>query len=149
MQTRHRTPTIFNLSMVDVLCCALGCVILLWLLNLREAKQRAAAAGEASQLLASTRAQLDVAAENAAMNQMRLELTEEEARRVAALLAATRGERDLAIQQAEAALQDRAQVRRDLDAARSRLAELDKQVTASKQRTAKAESTTSELNKQL
>jgi len=40
MQTRHRTPTIFNLSMVDVLCCALGCVILLWLLNLREATEQ-------------------------------------------------------------------------------------------------------------
>jgi predicted nucleic acid-binding Zn-ribbon protein len=41
MRTRHRIPSIFNLSMVDVLCCALGCVILLWLLNLREARQRA------------------------------------------------------------------------------------------------------------
>jgi hypothetical protein len=39
MATRHRIPSIFNLSMVDVLCCALGCVILLWLLNLRQAKQ--------------------------------------------------------------------------------------------------------------
>jgi hypothetical protein len=41
MRTRHRIPSIFNLSMVDVLCCALGCVILLWLLNLREARERA------------------------------------------------------------------------------------------------------------
>jgi peptidoglycan hydrolase CwlO-like protein len=39
MRVRHRIPSIFNLSMVDVLCCALGCVILLWLINLREAKQ--------------------------------------------------------------------------------------------------------------
>jgi len=38
MRIRHRIPSIFTLSMVDVLCCALGCVILLWLLNLREAK---------------------------------------------------------------------------------------------------------------
>jgi len=38
MRVRHRIPSIFNLSMVDVLCCALGCVILLWLVNLREAK---------------------------------------------------------------------------------------------------------------
>src|SRR5437899_491765 len=54
MQTCHRTPTIFNLSMVDVLCCALGCVILLWLLNLREAKERAARAGETNEELKST-----------------------------------------------------------------------------------------------
>jgi hypothetical protein len=39
MATRHRIPSIFTLSMVDVLCCALGCVILLWLLNLRQARQ--------------------------------------------------------------------------------------------------------------
>src|SRR6516162_6783461 len=39
MTNRHRIPSIFNLSMVDVLCCALGCVILLWLLNLRQARQ--------------------------------------------------------------------------------------------------------------
>jgi hypothetical protein len=58
MATRHRIPTIFNLSMVDVLCCALGCVILLWLLNLRAAKQRAEEAGETSARLTQTRAQL-------------------------------------------------------------------------------------------
>lgn len=39
MRVRHRIPSIFSLSMVDVLCCALGCVILLWLINLRDAKQ--------------------------------------------------------------------------------------------------------------
>ncbi|MGH9677050.1 MAG: hypothetical protein ACRD36_08105, partial [Candidatus Acidiferrum sp.] len=39
MRVHHRIPSIFNLSMVDVLCCALGCVILLWLLNLRQAKE--------------------------------------------------------------------------------------------------------------
>src|SRR5262245_21125356 len=61
MQTRHRIPTIFNLSMVDVLCCALGCVILLWLVNFREAKRRAAAAGETSTLLADARGKLDAA----------------------------------------------------------------------------------------
>jgi predicted nucleic acid-binding Zn-ribbon protein len=33
MRVRHRIPAIFSLSMVDMLCCALGCVILLWLLN--------------------------------------------------------------------------------------------------------------------
>ncbi len=45
MKTRHRTPAIFSGYMVDVLCCALGCVILLWLINQRYAQQRADAAG--------------------------------------------------------------------------------------------------------
>jgi septal ring factor EnvC (AmiA/AmiB activator) len=55
MRIRHRVPSIFNLSMVDVLCCALGCVILLWLLNLREAKQKAEEAGQTDQQLVQVR----------------------------------------------------------------------------------------------
>jgi predicted nucleic acid-binding Zn-ribbon protein len=58
MRTRHRIPTIFNLSMVDVLCCALGCVILLWLLNLREAKRQTDEAGKAEELLAAAQTEL-------------------------------------------------------------------------------------------
>ena len=52
MRVRHRIPSIFNLSMVDVLCCALGCVILLWLINLREAKQYEDSAGEEQRRIA-------------------------------------------------------------------------------------------------
>src|SRR5437868_12714167 len=61
MRTRHRIPSIFNLSMVDVLCCALGCVILLWLLNLREAKQKAAQAGQSDEQVIALRRDLDAA----------------------------------------------------------------------------------------
>ncbi|MCI0642845.1 MAG: VWA domain-containing protein [Gemmataceae bacterium] len=46
MATRHRIPTIFNIYMVDVLCCALGCVILLWQLYHHESEEQAAAAQE-------------------------------------------------------------------------------------------------------
>jgi predicted nucleic acid-binding Zn-ribbon protein len=58
MRTRHRIPSVFNLSMVDVLCCALGCVILLWLLNLREAKQKAAQAGQSDEKVVALRRDL-------------------------------------------------------------------------------------------
>jgi hypothetical protein len=58
MAVRHRIPSIFNLSMVDVLCCALGCVILLWLLNLREARNRAEQAGKTSEQLQSAESAL-------------------------------------------------------------------------------------------
>ena len=61
MRTRHRIPSIFSLSMLDVFCCALGCVILLWLWNDRLAKQRAKAAGETRSLLESTRTELSAA----------------------------------------------------------------------------------------
>jgi hypothetical protein len=55
MRIRHRIPSIFNLSMVDVLCCALGCVILLWLVNLKDARQRAVQASETDQALSAAR----------------------------------------------------------------------------------------------
>jgi len=58
MRIRHRVPSIFNLSMVDVLCCALGCVILLWLVNLREARQRTEQAGAVQKDLDAARAEL-------------------------------------------------------------------------------------------
>lgn len=54
MRTRHRTPTIFSLSMVDVLCCALGCVLLLWLWNLRKAQDFQYETEEKARLLAAT-----------------------------------------------------------------------------------------------
>src|SRR5262245_60140501 len=61
MRTRHRIPAIFSLSMLDVFCCALGCVILLWLWNDRMAKQRAKAASETHYLLERTREELAAA----------------------------------------------------------------------------------------
>jgi hypothetical protein len=42
MRIRHKVPSIFSLSMVDMLCCALGCVILVWLLNAKQAEDTAA-----------------------------------------------------------------------------------------------------------
>ena len=42
MRIRHKIPSVFNLYMVDVLCCALGCVILVWQLDLdKTAKTKA------------------------------------------------------------------------------------------------------------
>lgn len=58
MRTRHRMPMIFTLSMMDVFCCTLGCVILLWLINQREAMLKTRAATEAIDQLAVTRSSL-------------------------------------------------------------------------------------------
>lgn len=44
MQNRHRVPTVFSIYMLDVICCALGCVILLWQVSHQEAEQQTAAA---------------------------------------------------------------------------------------------------------
>jgi hypothetical protein len=59
MRIHHRIPSIFNLSMVDVLCCALGCVILLWLLNLRVARDRTLQASETFEQLGATQIERD------------------------------------------------------------------------------------------
>jgi hypothetical protein len=58
MQTRHRIPTIFNLSMVDVLCCALGCIILLWLVYFKEARERSRVVGKTATELTAAKARL-------------------------------------------------------------------------------------------
>src|SRR5271165_4509700 len=42
MKARHRIPAVFSIYMVDVLCCALGCVILLWQLYHQESAEQTA-----------------------------------------------------------------------------------------------------------
>lgn len=54
MPTRHKVPIVFTLYMVDVLCCALGCVILLWFLKIHEAKQKSLLAEKREQAAAET-----------------------------------------------------------------------------------------------
>src|ERR1700730_3905803 len=89
MQTRHRVPTIFTLYMVDVLCCALGCVILLWFLKVHEAKGQLKAAQQTSAQLTTAQGQLhDVTGEMTDV-QGRLQSTEKEREHM-------RAERDLA-----------------------------------------------------
>src|SRR5471032_3075508 len=46
MLLRHKVPTIFNIYMLDVICCALGCVVLLWQVAHQEAEEQTAAAKE-------------------------------------------------------------------------------------------------------
>src|SRR6185436_3039156 len=80
---RHRPPTLVSMWMLDVFCCALGCVTLLWLLKTREAGQISDEASQATALVAETRGKLEdsekesalrlanaqkLAADNAAMN---------------------------------------------------------------------------------
>ena len=65
MRSRHRIPSVFNLYMVDVLCCALGCVILVWQLDLDKVqdneKATALAKDEADKLFAATKQDRDAA----------------------------------------------------------------------------------------
>src|SRR5262249_9571606 len=132
MKTRHKIPTIFNLSMVDVLCCALGCVILLWLVNFREAKRKASMAGETSVLLDETRARLSGAKDEPADYRQRLSASE---RRLQDTLAA----RDAAQAQSTALAKERSQLKDDLAMARAKSADLTKDITTLKTQISTAE----------
>lgn len=46
MLQRHKIPTIFSIYMLDVICCALGCVVLLWQVAHQEAEEQTAQAKE-------------------------------------------------------------------------------------------------------
>jgi hypothetical protein len=64
---RHRPPTLVSMWMLDVFCCALGCVTLLWLLKTREASDIADEASQASSLLVETRGKLDESEQRSAL----------------------------------------------------------------------------------
>src|SRR5436190_1267237 len=84
MRTRHRVPTIFNLSMVDVLCCALGCVILLWLLNQRAAREQTVAAEQTGLQLNQSQLSLDSAERELKGVRQSLSTSQERERQLAA-----------------------------------------------------------------
>jgi von Willebrand factor type A domain len=56
VRTRHKPPSLVSMWMLDVFCCALGCVTLLWLLNTRTATDQTARAASALTDLAASKA---------------------------------------------------------------------------------------------
>lgn len=61
MRVRHKTPTLVSMWMLDVFCCALGCVTLLWLLNTRQAGTAITDLTEVRAKLLTTSSELDQA----------------------------------------------------------------------------------------
>jgi hypothetical protein len=119
MLTKHRIPSIFNLSMVDVLCCALGCVILLWLINLREAKQRAMAASISEQELSKSQLALGESGR-------RLAAAEGKVAETSRLLAAARADQKVQMSRAATAERERDESARQVRLAREQVDELEK-----------------------
>ncbi len=144
MRTRHRIPSIFNLSMVDVLCCALGCMILLWLLNLREAKQKAAQAGQSGEQVVAlqaqladvngkykaTQAQLDDSEQQASSLRGQLAAAEDETRGTAARFKLAQADRDAARLQIGRLESDLGALRADKKTAEEGLARREKELAA-------------------
>jgi septal ring factor EnvC (AmiA/AmiB activator) len=88
MRTQRRVPTIFSLSMLDVLCCGLGAVILLMIVNYWDARRQAshlvqarARVGLTSQQLAD--AQKELSATQATLREAQAELKDIQARLLA------------------------------------------------------------------
>jgi predicted nucleic acid-binding Zn-ribbon protein len=141
MRVRHRIPTIFNLSMVDVLCCALGCVILLWLLNLREAKEETITAGKTRQQLQATQALLDEAASRRDKTQHELEVEQTKLARLdqelARLKLQQKGAEDRLAKltrEQRTLLKDKADAKQELTALEDRLRDKDGLAKAASQR---------------
>ncbi|MBV9124010.1 MAG: VWA domain-containing protein, partial [Planctomycetes bacterium] len=150
MTTRHRVPTVFTLYMVDVLCCALGCVILLWFLKLHEAKdytheaqRRLQAADE--EIQRRQREESQVSDQLAAAQGQLEETTQAAADALNHLQAAEQRERDVSSRlqdsqrRAQALEKDRDQVRHERDAVNATAADLKKQLMAQGARNATIE----------
>lgn len=167
---RHRPPTLVSMWMLDVFCCALGCVTLLWLLKTREAGEISDEASQASTLLVETRGKLDESEKTSALRlanaeklaaeldatQKRLALVQEESDKTANTLALTRQERDenaknlaLAAEELSKRKQDLAAMRKDLLATQSRADDLNKDLSSSDAELIKKRGELENLNKQL
>jgi hypothetical protein len=72
MKTRHKVPAVFSIYMVDVLCCALGCVILLWQLYHHESEEQTAQNEEVRKENDDVRRKLEAA--NLAINSLSSEV---------------------------------------------------------------------------
>ena len=122
MRTRHRIPTLFTLSMMDVFCCALGCVILLWLWNERVARQKAQAMDETSYQLDKTRDELIAARGQIETLESDLANVRGSAAALAADLKSTRTDLAGARGQVAGLTTQRAQLQEELDSANKQLA---------------------------
>jgi hypothetical protein len=118
-------PILVTLSMMDVLCCALGCVILLWLLGARQTKMKAEDAIRASAELHKTQSSLSDTAAQAEWTAL---------------------ERDLEAMNAQGLAAERDKLSRDLALARARA---DEETAAKEAADRRAADTEAELNRKL
>jgi predicted nucleic acid-binding Zn-ribbon protein len=153
---RHHPPTLVSMWMLDVFCCALGCVTLLWLLKTREAGEISDEASHAASLVAETRGQLDEANRIAALRLADSERLTADVDALNKRLALMRQERDENAKHLALAEEELAKTRQDLVAARTRVDDLEKtmagvnsKLTATDAELVKKRGELEQLNKQL
>lgn len=94
MRLRHRLPGVFGLYMVDVLCCSLGCVILLWLSNDYKNALQARHIGEQKARLETLAEEQKLREKDLLRTRQELADRERQAERLSGELAVRRGELD-------------------------------------------------------
>src|SRR4051812_44318808 len=115
MRVRHKQPTLVSMWMLDVFCCALGCVTLLWLLN---NKQAGSIVEDQVQLRADlTQAQSDLKLALTALDATKLRLMSETAE-FTKQLAAVRTEKDSLARKLGIAQDEAKSAQAQLDAAK-------------------------------
>src|SRR5262245_21559458 len=153
---RNQPPSLVSMWMLDVFCCALGCVTLLWLLKTREAGEISDEATQAAALVDDLRGKLE---ESEKVSDTRLANAEKLATDVDALnkrLALMRQERDENARHLALIEKELDKTKKDLVVARTRVDELDKlmaglnsKLTASDEELVKKRGELELLNKQL
>lgn len=140
---RHRPPTLVSMWMLDVFCCALGCVTLLWLLKTREAGQISDEAALAAANLVQTRNELEDTSRQSALRlanaeklaaeidalKKQLALVQDERDATAKNLALMRQERDTTAKNLALAEAELAKIKQDLVAARTKIDDLNMTLT--------------------
>jgi myosin heavy subunit len=163
MRIRHRVPTLFTLSMLDVFCCALGCVIFLWLYNEKLAKERFIKAGQTEEQLSQTQSELvsaqrlledmrkNLSSARQLLTERLTELEQTQSKLTAAEATAVALRKDLTETRQLAATRagELENTKKDLGDARSRVEALGKELTTNKQALATLTTERDQIRKDL
>ena len=104
MRTRHKQPTLVSMWMLDVFCCALGCVILLWVLESLSSTEQSKKARNALQDLSRTKIELAAAMDDLGKTKSVLNATIQDLRGSLAVMTAERDSKDRDVIRANADL---------------------------------------------
>lgn len=153
---RHRPPTLVSMWMLDVFCCALGCVTLLWLLKTREAGQISDEAVEATANWTDTKSKLEDSEKLSALrlaNAEKLATDLEAIRKQLALVEQERNDKAanlaLMVQERDKLAKNLALVEKDLERAKEALALADLLVDKTKTALALSQKKVDELDKAM
>jgi hypothetical protein len=153
---RHRPPTLVSMWMLDVFCCALGCVTLLWLLKTREAGEISDEASQATSLLVETRGKLDESEQRSALRLANAEKLAAELDALNKQLAIVQQERDekatnlaLMVQERDKLAKNLALVEKDLVRAKESLALVEQEIDKTKKDLVAARTRADDLTKSL